>query len=213
MSTALGLANIALGIYTLSRAARRRRRPRSVDGLGARPGEGQVRKRTLTVRNIDERVSRVGRMIKLGREDPEIRKFAVQAVSRRCGDGWCTPEKDNAAEVKAIFNAVRQNVRYSGDMTSADTFQHPRRTLEFGGGDCDDFTSLTGAALEAIGIPVRMRVIQTNDSPDYNHIYIIAGLPPQGPRKWVPLDASVNKPAGWEVPKSMIRRKRDFEVG
>ena len=44
--------------------------------------------------------------------------------------------------------------------------------------DCDDYVILLGSCLQSIGYPVVLRVIQTNDSDDWNHIYLLAGLPP-----------------------------------
>jgi len=89
-----------------------------------------------TVKTIDERVSYIIQMIQKGRDSAEIRRFAVQAISKRCGDGWCTPEGDGEAEVRALFAACQKVYRYCSDTHGKDLFQHPERTLEFGGGDC-----------------------------------------------------------------------------
>lgn len=79
---------------------------------------------------------------------------------------------------------------------------------------CDDYVILTAALLQSVGYAVRMRVIQTKDAPDFNHIYLMVQLPKGAPHagRWVALDASVDRPAGWEAPKSIIKRVRDFEV-
>ena len=173
------------------------------------------------VKNINERVSYVIQMIKKGRDNPKVRQIAVQTLSRKCEDGWCVPEKDWPAEIRAIFDFVRQNIRYTRDTYGKDLFQHPLRTLHkdvvgggFGGGDCDDYTIVLGSMLQAVGYPVKARVIRTRDRKpgDWNHIYLLVGLPPGGPKKWIPLDASVDQPAGWQAPKSMIAEVRDFEV-
>ena len=68
--------------------------------------------------------------------------------------------------------------------------------------NCDDGTILLGALLRAVGYPVKARVIQDNGSSTWSHIYLLVGVPPTGPKKWVPLDWSVYpfRPAGWEAP-------------
>lgn len=165
-----------------------------------------------SVRTIDQRVSYIVRMIQKGRWHPEVRKRALQIVSRKCGNRWCVPEKNWDAEAKAVFDYTRANVRYARDSYGRDQFQHPRRTLQWGGGDCDDYTILLGSLLQSIGYPVKCRVIQTDGHKDYNHIYLVVGLPPQAPSRWVALDGSMDRPAGWEAPARMIKKKRDFPV-
>jgi hypothetical protein len=136
----------------------------------------------------------------------------VQSVSQKCGKGWCVPERDWWGEVKTLFGAIRKNVRYVRDIHNIDTFQSPKRTLEFGGGDCDDYSITLGAALQSIGYPVKVRIVQTHGSPDFNHIFLLVGMPPRNPGNWYSLDASVNKPAGWHPPRSMLTRIKDYDV-
>lgn len=164
------------------------------------------------VNTIEDRIKHINKMIRKGRLHPNVRKLAVQIVSQKCNGTWCTPEKNWEAEVDTVFNWVREHVRYVRDTYDVDLYQHPKRTIEFGGGDCDDYTITLGALLQAIGYPIKCRVIQTIDSDDWNHIYLLVGLPPRGPTKWKVLDASVDKPAGWEAPKKMIAKFRDFRV-
>jgi len=164
------------------------------------------------VGTIDERVKHVVNMIQKGRRDPNVRAFAVKAVSKKCGKDWCIAERDWWGECAAVFKAIRKNARYVRDAWRLDTFQHPGRTLEFGGGDCDDYTILSGSALQAIGFPVKVRVIQTAGSPDFNHVFLIVGLPPRAPTKWAAFDTSINRPPGWHPPRNMIQRIKDYEV-
>jgi hypothetical protein len=69
-----------------------------------------------------------------------------------------------------------------------------------------------GSALQSIGYPIKLRIVQTKGAPDFNHIFMLAGLPPRAPTKWVPLDASVNKPAGWHPPHKMLSKIKDYDV-
>jgi len=204
---------------------------------GKRPGRVQTMPRgdngkpmkvqVHEVKTLDERVSYITGMIRKCRNSPKVRKMAVQWVSRKCGDKWCVPEKDNRAEVLAIHELVRMKVRYVRDTYGRDLYQHAERTVEFGGGDCDDYCVLEGSLLQAIGFPFICRVIETVDSGSWNHIYGLVGLPPRQPppkparpgmanlkarQVWFPLDASVDQPAGWEAPADMVKRFRDFIV-
>lgn len=174
--------------------------------------DGGMTVKTHRVHSIKERVGFIVHMAQKGRDHPMVRKFATAAVSRKCTKGWCVEEGDYDNEIRAVFNATRENVRYVRDTFNKDLFQHPARTLEFKAADCDDFASLLAAALGSIGYPMRLRVIRTKEADDWNHIYALVGLPPRAPKRWVPLDASVPKPAGWEPPRSMVADRRDFEV-
>lgn len=168
--------------------------------------------RIHSVNTLDERVGYISKLITKHKTDPRVRQIAVQAVSRKCGDAWCTPEKNHLAELRAVFNYTRRNMRYVRDAHNVDTFQSVSRSFEFGGGDCDDFTIAIGTLLMSIGYPVLLIVIRTVGSPDWNHIYPKAGVPPRAPVRWVALDGSVNRPAGWEVPRSMVADSKVYKV-
>jgi hypothetical protein len=164
------------------------------------------------VRNIDERVKHCVDLIRRGRNDPRIRALAVQVVSQKRNGKWACPERDYVCECTAMFDYVRDQVRYVRDGVNRDLFQHPKRTLEFHGGDCDDYTITLGALLQSIGYPVWCRVIRTVGSRDYNHIYLVVGLPPTNPTHRMVLDASVAHAAGWAPPESMIAETKDYKV-
>lgn len=96
------------------------------------------------------------------------------------------------------------------DMTTDDHYVYlPEHDVTVS--QCDDYVITLGSMLQSIGYPVKLRVIQTPGAPDWSHIYLLVGVPPDNPR-WVPLDASVNEPPGWEAPPSQIRKKRDYWV-
>lgn len=136
----------------------------------------------------------------------------------------CVPEKDHVAEATAIYDTVRARVRYVWDPTDYDAFQSAVKTLALKSGDCDDYCILLGALLRSLGHKVRSRIVQTKESDTWNHIYLLVQVQgwrnhPKNPNKgspsatdWMPLDASVKKFAGWEVPDNMVTRKQDFDV-
>lgn len=164
----------------------------------------------VRVRSIDERVARVHEQMVNGTRDPKVYGLARSVLSARCGDGWCVPERDYMGEFTALFNEVRKRVRYTWDPTDYDAFQTPGKTLELQNGDCDDQVALLGAMLRSIGHKVRSRIVQTQGFDTWNHIYLVAQHP--GTKEWIPLDTTVNQPAGWEVPADIVIKKRDFDV-
>ena len=162
------------------------------------------------VNSLDERVARIHEQMLTGVKDPKVYSLARTVLTRKCGDSWCVPEKDSLAEIRAVFSEVRTRVRYTWDPVTYDAFQTPQRTLELAAGDCDDMVSLLGAMLMSIGYTVRSRVVWTKGFSTWNHIYLLVQLPSG---EWMALDATVDQPAGWEVPKDiMLKEPRDFAV-
>lgn len=161
------------------------------------------------VRTIQDRVAMVHKQMVASTKDPKVYALAREVLTRGGNDGeWPVAEKDHKGEVTALFNEVRKRVRYTWDPTDYDAFQTAVRTLELHAGDCDDMTILLGALCRSIGHQVRSRVVQTKDASSWNHIYLVVKVG----NGWMPLDASVNKPAGWEVPREMVLKMKDFEV-
>ena len=161
-------------------------------------------------RTIAERVSFIHEQALKGVHSPKIYELARKTLSRKCGGTWCVPERDARAELETMYGEVRQRVRYTLDPREFDAFVTPQRTLELGAGDCDDATSLLAALCMSIGYRVQSRVVHLKGQPTYGHIFLRAQLP-NG--EWVPLDASVNARAGWEIPeRHYASPARDFEV-
>jgi hypothetical protein len=195
--------------------------------------------RSFNIRTLDDRIGYLKRLVDAGKRDPQVYAFGRRAVTRRCGNKWCIDEKDNLSEAKAIFDAVRQTrgrlngaggmgdvatarklfrqirdqVRYTSDIAGVDTYQKPAHTLALKSGDCDDYSTLTCATLQSVGIPCRFKVIRTKGAGDWNHIYPQAGFPRAKPTRWVSMDSSVNMPFGWEAPPKMVAASRVFPVG
>ena len=213
---ALGLAGIVVGLRQIKQGAERIRtaKPestrRNTPKFSSGTNLGQLRLRTHKIRNLDDRITHLRALVEQGKRSPEVYAFARQAVSARCGDRWCVPEKDNLAEAKALFDAVRKRVRYTSDIAGIDSYQHPRRTLQFATGDCDDYSTLACSAAASLGMPCRFKVIRTKDSDTWNHIYAQIGFPRRAPTRWVSFDASVPMPFGWEAPPSLVAASRVF---
>jgi len=171
------------------------------------------RMRTVKVRDIKDRIALINYYIQEGKQDAQIRRIASAILNQRCGNEWCIPEKDWKAEVEAIFEWVRNNVRYTLDPNELELFQRARRSLENGTADCDDQVILAGALLQAVGYPLRLVVIDTGRG-GYSHIYLHVGLPPVEPRRWIAFDlTATTEPLGWEVANHQVVKKRLFQVG
>lgn len=154
---------------------------------------------------IEQRLATIQRYVREGVQDGRMRKLALD-ITRNC------PERDGLCEAKAIYDYVKQNVRYTGDIApiawedgtveGVDLYQMGSRTLEFGGGDCDDQSILTATLLALNGITPRLRVMKERKRDDWSHIYPGALLPKFGGEKFIALDTTLpgNDKFGVEVP-------------
>jgi len=162
----IGLAAAALGIYQGNKRQRAPGQPLGLaDGRSAHPLQAapqrreRVRTGGMTLTRYDEQMLTIGQraallqdLIAKGVKDPQMRKYALEAT-RACQ--W----RDGLCEAQAIYEWMREpvrdprsgkmvpRIRYTGDIAPharhgggpvepVDLFQHPRRTVEFGGGDC-----------------------------------------------------------------------------
>jgi transglutaminase-like putative cysteine protease len=175
---ALGLAGILLGAHQIVNGVKRMgggapRRSRRSNGLArfpataprtnqsGRTGVGKMRLRTYEIRDLPERMRYLQGLVQQGKRDPVVYEFARQAVNKKCGGNWCVPEKDNARELKALFEHVRKNVRYTSDISGVDSYQKPRHTIALRTADCDDYSVLLCSLAAVLGLPARFKVIKT----------------------------------------------------
>lgn len=208
-------------------------------------GVGKPKLKQYDINDIDTRVGLIGELIRKGSLSPDLRERTIEILSLKCdalgrpsanGPHWCVREKDCLGEVKAIFEAIRNPrskyaVRYTRDAMLADVFTAPERTLlKSHGGDCDDYVIVLGSMLMAVGHPVRMRVVATrregmaDATAPWSHIYLLTPTTFDNPKaKWISVDASMDKPLGWEAPgarevaasgkpSGIIARVRDYSV-
>lgn len=159
---------------------------------------------------IEERVASIQDLVWKGVQDPRMRKLAL-GITKHC------PERDGLCESKAVYDYVKRNVRYTGDVApikmgrggpveGVDFFQSGKRTVEFGGGDCDDHSVLASTLLALNGITPRLRVTASTRNGEDEHIYAIAGLPKTAPAKWVAVDTTLpgDNKFGVEYPAGRI---------
>ena len=132
-------------------------------------------------------------LIRSGAKDFLVRQTAIQ-IFRECG----VPPKDRLGEVRALFDWVRGNVRYTRDIFRTELLHSARRLLELRAGDCDDMTILLGAMLMSTGHPVQLILagFRPNKPHGYSHIYPEVNI--RG--HWIAIDATANRPFGWSPP-------------
>ncbi len=132
-------------------------------------------------------------LIRDGAKDFYVRQKAIQIFRERD-----VRPKDRPGEVSALFDWVQRNVRYTRDIFRVELLHSARRMLELRAGDCDDMTIVLGAMLVSTGHPVRLILagFRPERPHSYSHVYPevnVAG-------RWVPIDASTERPIGFEPP-------------
>lgn len=218
-----GYRKVAYGEAGLFGAARVRGR----DDLGRIL---HTEKTVALTKGIDERVAYIQEKASKGSLHPAIKELTASILSQKCGDKYCIREKAYVEEIKALFWALKDvrsphSMRYQRDHAYVDQFVSADKLLQLKSGDCDDSAILLGAMLLSAGYPVKMRIVAANGKGDdaWSHIYLLAGTPPGSPTRWVPLDLTVDKNPGWEVPGAqqalesgspagLVTRTRDYDV-
>ena len=148
-------------------------------------------------------IQHVQALIRQGVKDFYVRQKAIDILFDRG-----VRAKDYLGEIKALFEWVQQNVRYTKDPFRLEVLHSAKRILELRAGDCDDMTILLGAMLESIGHPIRLVIVgPTPVRPDlFSHIYLEVYY--KG--KWIPLDATMPFPMGW-APRTFIKKVISIE--
>jgi len=156
---------------------------------------GRIPKGYLGTRRTVEHIKA---LIRAGAKDFYVRQKAIDILLERG-----VRPKDYLGEIKALFEWVQHNVRYTKDTFRVEVLHSARRMLELRAGDCDDMAILLGSMLEAIGHPVRLVVV----GPDplrprlFTHIYLEAYV--RG--RWIALDATMPHPMGW-APRTFVKQ-------
>jgi hypothetical protein len=143
-------------------------------------------------------VTHMQNLIRAGAKDFHVRQKAIDILVRRG-----VKAKDYLGEIKALFEWVQSNIRYTKDPFRVEVLHSPRRMLELRAGDCDDMSILLGAMLESIGHPVRLILV----GPDplqprlFTHVYLEVFH--RG--RWIPLDATMPYAPGW-APRTLVKK-------
>lgn len=137
-------------------------------------------------------VAVIRELVRDGRMNSVVRRTAEE-VLRASG----IAERDALGEIRALFEFVRSSLRYTRDPINVEQVTTAEGLiLDHSHGDCDDFVVLLGSLLEAVGHPVRLKIVRKAERGPWRHIYLevfVSG-------RWLPADPTNKKqPLGWEV--------------
>jgi hypothetical protein len=115
----------------------------------------------------------------------------VRFLAQRIVDG--VGNKDYEGEARAIFQFMREHVRYTLDPRGLEWVQTPWFTLLVQGqGDCDDHSTAACALAAALGHGCAFRTVKGDpDRPDeWSHVYPVIGVRKNGKDLWLPVDST-----------------------
>jgi transglutaminase-like putative cysteine protease len=141
---------------------------------------------------IFQTVARMRAYVDECKTDPQVMQAAISVV-------YGQPEKDRYSEARALFEYVRDHVRYVQDVAGMETLADPRLTLRRMVGDCDDQSTLLASLLESVGYSTRF-VVAGYSGPDLEHVYLqvlVAG-------QWIDCDPTEHHAFGWAPPDPTI---------
>lgn len=140
-----------------------------------------------------------------GARSPKIRALAINILRAKN-----VAQKNYQAEMIALYEWVRDNVRYTKDVVGQETLSPPEEVaFNTMAEDCDGQSMLLAALLGSVGIATRYKTIGVTPT-SYSHVYLQARPGAPG-TAWISLDPIMkNKTAGWEAPRSMVKVAKVF---
>lgn len=130
----------------------------------------------------------MAKLSRQGKTDIVVREKALELTR------YVQP-KDWAGQVHALFEYVRDNIRYTRDVLGVETVHTARQVMTAEQGDCDDKSILLAALLMSIGHPARFMAVGFNNL-GLQHVYVQTLIG----KRWVSLDATERVNVGWEPP-------------
>lgn len=98
---------------------------------------------------------------------------------------------DSQGELAALFDFVRDQIRYRADPWDTERVQDPCQTLLLASGDCDDKCVLLSALVASLGYLPRF-VVQSQDGQFFDHVYVEVERSGQ----WIALDPTADGQSG-----------------
>lgn len=127
-------------------------------------------------------------MARAGKKNAAVRQKALDLVRY-------LPPKDWLGQVHALWEYVKDSIRYVRDIQGVETLTDAQQTMEQGQGDCDDKAILLAALLNSIGHPARFVAVGFKPN-DFVHVLVQT---PIGTR-WVWLETTEAVNMGWRPP-------------
>lgn len=156
---------------------------------------------------IDQTVNKMRQMILASLGKQEVRIAAEEII------GHVAPN-DRKGEARAVYEFVRDKVRYTKDPNGMEYVQTPNHILGVirdrgqAYGDCDDKVVLGLSLLKNLGYPVAIRVASYQNHRHFTHVYGMVKVYDE----WMPFDATPsNQELGWELePRTRVK---DYQLG
>lgn len=142
----------------------------------------------------------MARIADAGARDVTVREAAIRIL--RSSNA---PAHNPLAELRAIFEWVRDHIRYTRDPLNLETLQTPARTLAWSAGDCDDMATLLVALARTVDIPARFVFRSIGTGPrraGFNHVYVVANV---GGRTVAMDPIYRGTPFGWQHPRPTVQ--------
>ena len=133
---------------------------------------------------VEQTINQMRQLVDEALRDPSIIRLATDIVRG-------VPAFNDIGEANALYEWVRQNIRFTKDPVNKEKLYPPSELLKIKAGDCDDISMLLGTLLMAVGYPARvMTVAAAGGSPEqFSHVYVEGEIGGQ----WIPMD-----PARWD---------------
>lgn len=103
------------------------------------------------------------------------------------------PSKDYLRELAVIQAWVRENVRYTRDVSGVETLIKPAALIASRQGDCDDHAMLVGALAMSVGFPVRLVALGYQAPGVYDHVLAECKIG----AAWLTVETTEPVPVGW----------------
>lgn len=151
---------------------------------------------------VERTVQRMRELVDAWKTAPAILQAARTIV-------YLTPQKDHRSEIIAIYQYVRDSIRYVRDVNGVETLATPLITMTTRQGDCDDKSVLFATLAEAIGFPTRF-VVGAFASPEsgFDHVWSEVLVDDE----WVAADCTEEEHFGWQPPDAYYRAAEDRRI-
>ena len=126
-------------------------------------------------------VRQMAALVDAALRDPVVHRQAVEIVRH-------VPSHDSLGELRAIFNWVHGNIRFTNDPPLKEMLIPPAQMLQIRSGDCDDFVMLGAALAGSVGFRTRAVTVAADHAQpgEFSHVYLEADLDGE----WIPMDAA-----------------------
>lgn len=150
-----------------------------------------------TIATIDQ----MRRLIDHGMKDPYIHELSAGIINLAGVRAF-----DWMGEARAVYNWVRQHIRFTRDVRGKETLHAASDIVRLGIGDCDDFTILICSLMGTIGAKCSIVTVASDPrDPDlFSHVYPEVSI--NG--RWVTMDAARRDPRFGLAPANYFRKRR-----